>query len=148
MLLIHNGVVRSWSRQGHRPVSALEVKVDQQLIQTLREEYLQKPGIYEIIVDAHSGRFQPGDDILFIIVARDLRNISNLPSLSCLTGSSPKQSASGKSRFYKWNKEVIPVNRTDIAYGMFTEILCLDHQDQMTRVFSYGMAVHVVCHFR
>ena len=73
MLLIHNGVVRSWSRQDHSPISALEVKVNQQLIQTLREVYLQKTGIYEIIVEAHSGRYQPGDDLLFVIVAGDLR---------------------------------------------------------------------------
>ena len=73
MLLIHNGVVRNWSRKDHSQVAALEVEVDQRLIQILRDEYVKKPGIYEIIVEAHSGRYKPGDDLLFIIVAGDLR---------------------------------------------------------------------------
>ncbi len=73
MILIHNGVVRNWSRQDHRRVQALEVQVNQELIEELRQQYLKKPGIYEIIIQARSGRFQPGDDLLFIIVAGDLR---------------------------------------------------------------------------
>ncbi|NOQ45188.1 MAG: molybdenum cofactor biosynthesis protein [Desulfobulbaceae bacterium] len=74
MILIHNGTVRNWSRKDHQQVSALKTEVNQQLIEELRREYLQKPGIYEVIVEAHSGRFQPGDDLLFIIVAGDLRD--------------------------------------------------------------------------
>ncbi len=73
MILIHNGTVRNWSRSDHRKVSALETTVDQSLVERLRQEYKQKPGIYEIIIETHSGRFQPGDDLLFIIVAGDLR---------------------------------------------------------------------------
>jgi molybdopterin synthase catalytic subunit len=73
MLLIHNGVVRNWSRKDRQKVSALEVRVDQDIIAALRDEYLQKEGIYEIVIEARSGRFQPGDDLLFIIVAGDLR---------------------------------------------------------------------------
>ncbi len=73
MILIHNGVVRNWSRQDKSPVEALEVTVDQEHVERLRGEYLEKPGIYEIIIEARSGRFRPGDDLLFIIVAGDLR---------------------------------------------------------------------------
>lgn len=73
MILIHNGTVRNWSRKDKGRVTALETKVDQEKINELREEYLQKTGIYEIIIEAHSGTFQPGDDLLFIIVAGDLR---------------------------------------------------------------------------
>jgi len=73
MILIHNGTVRNWSRTDHNQVTALETVVDAGLIEKLRQEYKKKPGIYEIIVEAHSGRFQPGDDLLFIIVAGDLR---------------------------------------------------------------------------
>jgi len=73
MILVHNGVVRSWSRQDHSEVSGLEVTVDHELIERLRLEYLKKQGIYEIIIEAHSGTFQPGDDLLFIVVAGDLR---------------------------------------------------------------------------
>lgn len=73
MLLIHNGTVRNWSRQEGRTVIGLETEVDQGKIEELRQQYLQFPGIYEIVVEARSGRFVPGDDLLFIIVAGDLR---------------------------------------------------------------------------
>ncbi len=73
MILIHNGVVRNWSRQDRKQVKALEVTVDTDTVERLRQEYLKKPGIYEIIIEAHSGRFHPGDDLLYIIVAGDLR---------------------------------------------------------------------------
>lgn len=73
MVLIHNGTVRSWSRQDRQRVTALEAEVDQEKIAELRQEYLNRPGIYEILIKANSGRFQPGDDLLFILVAGDLR---------------------------------------------------------------------------
>ena len=73
MILIHNGTVRSWSRQDRQEVTALETTVDDQKIAALRQEYLQRPGIYDIIVEAHSGRFLPGVDLLFIIGAGDIR---------------------------------------------------------------------------
>ena len=73
MILIHNGTVRGWSRKDRSTVAALETMVDQQKVEHLRREYLERPGIYEIIVEARSGRFVPGDDLLFIIVAGDIR---------------------------------------------------------------------------
>ncbi len=73
MILIHNGTVRNWSRADHSRVIALETRVDHDLVERLRQEYLDRPGIYEIIIEARSGRFQPGDDLLFILVAGDLR---------------------------------------------------------------------------
>ena len=72
MILIHNGTVRGWSRGDHADVLGLETIVDHQKVEQLRQEYLERPGIYDII-EAHSGRFQPGDDLLFIIVAGDIR---------------------------------------------------------------------------
>lgn len=73
MILIHNGTVRNWSRQDKSRVTSLRTEVDHELIEKLRKEYLDKPGIYEIIIETHSGTFHPGDDLLFIIVAGDLR---------------------------------------------------------------------------
>jgi len=73
MILIHNGVVRNWSRKDKTKVTALEVTPDQQKIEAIRQEYLQKEGIFDIMVEAFSGTFQPGDDLLHIIVAGDLR---------------------------------------------------------------------------
>ncbi|MDH5298217.1 MAG: molybdenum cofactor biosynthesis protein MoaE [Desulfobulbaceae bacterium] len=73
MVLVHNGVVRAWSRQDESEVVALEVTPDQGRIEALREEYRKRPGIFEIEVMAKHGRFKPGDDLLFIIVAGDIR---------------------------------------------------------------------------
>ena len=73
MVLIHNGVVRNWSRKDRAEVSALEVTPDYEKIEALKQEYLQREGIFEIIVKAYSGTFQPGDDLLYIIVAGDIR---------------------------------------------------------------------------
>lgn len=73
MILIHNGTVRNWSRADKETVKSLETVVDHHKIEALRKEYLAKEGIYEIIIEANSGSFQPGDDLLFIIVAGDLR---------------------------------------------------------------------------
>ena len=73
MILIHNGVVRNWSRKDKARVTALEVTPDLDKIEAIRQQYLQYEGIYEIIIEAHSGTFQPGDDLLFILVAGDIR---------------------------------------------------------------------------
>lgn len=73
MVLVHNGVVRAWSRTDRGGVVALEVTPDQEKVEALRQEYLKREGIYDIIVEAKSGRFQPGDDLLFIVVAGDIR---------------------------------------------------------------------------
>lgn len=74
MILIHNGVVRSWSRKDRSQVTALEVTPDFAKIETLRQEFIQKEGIFDIIIEAYSGTFQPGDDLLYIIVAGDIRD--------------------------------------------------------------------------
>ena len=73
MILAHNGVVRNWSLAQKGEVSCLEVTADDEKIEALRQEYLKKEGIYEIIVESHSGHFKPGDDLLFIVVAGDIR---------------------------------------------------------------------------
>ncbi len=73
MILVHNGVVRNWSRHDRAVVTALEVTPDLQKIADLRSEFLRRAGIFEIIVEARAGTLVPGDDLLFIIVAGDIR---------------------------------------------------------------------------
>lgn len=83
MVLVHNGIVRGWSRESKTPVTRLEVRVNAEKIEELRREFEAKSGIFRIIVDARSGMLDPGDDLLFIIVAGDLReNVK--PALSNL----------------------------------------------------------------
>ena len=73
MILIHNGIVRAWSLKNRLAVTDLEVISDYKRIELLRSEYEKKPGIYKIIIQARSGNLKPGDDLLFIIVAGDIR---------------------------------------------------------------------------
>ncbi len=73
MILIHNGVVRGWSRGTHDEVSGIEIKADHDKIEALRQEHEDMEGIYKIVVHANEGTFKPGDDVLFLIVAGDIR---------------------------------------------------------------------------
>ncbi len=73
MILTHNGVVRAWSRSDRATVTAIDVRPDHDRIEALRQEYEKRPGIWRVLVEAHSGRLMPGDDLLFIVVAGDIR---------------------------------------------------------------------------
>ena len=73
MVLVHNGTVRGWSRGDHSPVSRIEVVADQAKVEQIRCEIEQMEGIYKVVVEAHSGVMQPGDDLLFLVVAGDIR---------------------------------------------------------------------------
>lgn len=81
MILVHNGVVRGWSRHDGSQVTAVDISPDFSRIEHLRREYEKKPGIFQIIVEARSGRLKPGDDLLFILVAGDIRE-NVIPVLS------------------------------------------------------------------
>ena len=73
MILVHNGVVRGWSRSDHAPVQSIDVSINRNTIEKISHEYTAKPGIYKVIVEAKEGRLKPGDDLLFIVVAGDIR---------------------------------------------------------------------------
>jgi len=73
MILVHNGVVRNWSRNSRASVTALRVSPDLKKIEDLRQEFRKRAGIFEILIEAREGTFVPGDDLLFIIVAGDIR---------------------------------------------------------------------------
>jgi molybdopterin synthase catalytic subunit len=73
MVLVHNGVVRAWSRKDRRGVSSITIRVDRERMEQLRQEYERKPGIFRVVVEARDGDLKPGDDVLFIVVAGDIR---------------------------------------------------------------------------
>ncbi|MBQ3058760.1 MAG: molybdenum cofactor biosynthesis protein MoaE [Desulfovibrio sp.] len=73
MTLVHNGVVRAWSRHDHSPVSAIDVYPDRERIEAICREMEQRPGIFAIMAEAAEGRLKPGDDLLFLVVAGDIR---------------------------------------------------------------------------
>jgi molybdopterin synthase catalytic subunit len=72
MVLVHNGVARATSRNG-APVASLEVTVDQDLVESIRREGEAMPGMFRVLVEARAGTFSPGDDLLFIVAAGDIR---------------------------------------------------------------------------
>lgn len=73
MILVHNGTVRGWSRADRAPVGSIRVTADPERIAAIRQEFLPYPGIYDIVIETKSGLLQPGDDLLFIVVAGDIR---------------------------------------------------------------------------
>lgn len=73
MILVHNGVVRAWSRKDKSDVSAVEVTPDLEKIEAIRREIEARPGIFKVLVEAKAGRLQLGDDLLFLVVAGDIR---------------------------------------------------------------------------
>ena len=73
MILVHNGVVRGWSRKDGSDVTQIEISCDRDKASAICREVEKMPGIYKIIMEMRTGRLQPGDDVLFLIVAGDIR---------------------------------------------------------------------------
>jgi molybdopterin synthase catalytic subunit len=73
MILCHNGVVRSTSRDG-RKVSGLQITANHNKLQKIVEANKQTPGIIEILVEINENqRLSVGDDVMFLVVAGDIR---------------------------------------------------------------------------
>ena len=73
MLLVHNGVVRGWSRKDHTPVSAVRIHHNAEKLNAICHDLEQRPGIFCILAEAVDGQLKPGDDMLFLVVAGDIR---------------------------------------------------------------------------
>ena len=73
MILCHNGIVRSTSRDG-RPVKGLTVEVDHQKLDQIVAEQKKRPGIIEILVEIFADKdLWVGDDVMYLVVAGDIR---------------------------------------------------------------------------
>ena len=73
MILCHNGVVRETSRDG-RKVSGLAVEVDWQKLDEVVAAQKKRHGIIEILVEINEGKdLAIGDDVMYIVVAGDVR---------------------------------------------------------------------------
>lgn len=73
MLLAHNGVVRGWSREGHKAVEAVTVRLDREKLAAIRRAVEGLPGIFAVAADGNEGRLLPGEDLLLLVVAGDVR---------------------------------------------------------------------------
>ena len=72
MILCHNGVVRSTSRDG-RAVTELTVRADRDRLREIVADLKGRPGIVEVLVEIREGRLRTGDDVMYIVVAGDFR---------------------------------------------------------------------------
>ncbi|MGC8659962.1 MAG: molybdenum cofactor biosynthesis protein MoaE [Desulfomonilaceae bacterium] len=78
MILCHNGIVRDFSRQDGKKVQSLSVRVDNTAIDQAKAWALAQPGIVAVEILALEGDFVVGDDLLYVVVAGDLReNVFN-----------------------------------------------------------------------
>ncbi len=73
MMLVHNGVVRGWSRKDRTPVTSVKITPDMDRIKAICNELSSRPGIFRIMADARGGVLKPGEDVLILIVAGDIR---------------------------------------------------------------------------
>ena len=94
MMLVHNGVVRGWSRKDHAPVSAVRVSHDNAKMREICREMEQRPGIFAIVAQAEEGLLKPGDDLLFLVVAGDIREHVKATFAELLDRIKPKPSSS------------------------------------------------------
>ena len=73
MMLVHNGVVRGWARSDHATVEKIIITAKWDRIEEIRAEMESRPGIFKVLVDVEEGERKPGDDVLFLVVAGDIR---------------------------------------------------------------------------
>jgi len=98
MILCHNGVVRSTSRDG-RKVSGLQVSVNHENLRQIIEAQKAKPGIIEILVQiAENQNLSVGDDVMLLLVAGDIRE--NVISALYDTLNAIKTTVTEKTEFY------------------------------------------------
>lgn len=73
MVLVHNGIVRGWSRKDRSEVVGIEITPDLEKMEEIRKDIESREGIFRAVAHANSGSMVPGDDVLFLIVAGDIR---------------------------------------------------------------------------
>lgn len=73
MILLHNGVVRAWSRNGRKKVAAIEVFANELKVAEICQEVGSMPGIFAVTAEPIQGTLKPGDDLLYLAVAGDVR---------------------------------------------------------------------------
>ena len=99
MILCHNGIVRSTSRDG-RKVSGLTISVDHEKLQKVLDEHKKRPGIMEILVEiAENKDLSVGADVMFLVVAGDIRD-NVIPALSD-TLNAIKTTVTSKTEFFE-----------------------------------------------
>jgi len=73
MYLCHNGVVRSYSRDG-RPVSGMDLSVDHARLEEILSTARLMEGVSLVRVWLNEGHLEVGDDIMYVLVGGDIRD--------------------------------------------------------------------------
>jgi molybdopterin synthase catalytic subunit len=73
MILCHNGIVRDCDRSGEKCVTGLKVNVNRSAIEEIRSWAESQKGIVAAEIHAFEGEFQIGDDLLYVVIAGDVR---------------------------------------------------------------------------
>lgn len=72
MYLCHNGVVRSYSRDG-RPVIGMDLAVDRDRLEELTATARLMEGVSIVRVWVNEGHLEVGDDIMYVMIGGDIR---------------------------------------------------------------------------
>ncbi|MEA5076089.1 MAG: molybdenum cofactor biosynthesis protein MoaE [Coriobacteriia bacterium] len=72
MYLCHNGVVRSYSRDG-RPVDGMDLAVDRERLEELLTTARMMQGVSIVRAWINEGYLEVGDDIMYVLVGGDIR---------------------------------------------------------------------------
>ena len=94
MILCHNGIVRSTSRDG-KEVTGLTVRVDHARLRSIVEERKRDPGILDILVEIQEDRKLA----VYLLVAGDIRE--NVIHTLQQTLDAIKSTATQKTEFFK-----------------------------------------------
>jgi molybdopterin synthase catalytic subunit len=98
MILCHNGVVRSTSRDGRR-VNGLRVAVDHEQLDRILQQQRHSPGIIDIQVEiAEDKDLKVGDDVMLLAVAGDIRE--NVIAVLSETLDQIKSTVTHKTEYY------------------------------------------------
>ncbi len=72
MFACHNGVMRGTTRDGEKAVRLIVSRIQDRWGEIL-DEMRHRPGISAVEAYLHEGEHHPGDDILLVVVAGDIR---------------------------------------------------------------------------
>lgn len=98
MVLVHNGVVREATREG-KGVTDLEINVDHDILDTIIKDAKKREGIIEVLIQIAEGKtLSVGDDIMYLVVAGDIRE--NVQDTLRETLDKIKQTATKKKQSY------------------------------------------------
>lgn len=73
MYLCHNGVVRSYSRDG-KPVAAMQLGVDRERLAEIVASAELMEGVSVVRAWVNEGELEVGDDIMYVLVGGDIRD--------------------------------------------------------------------------